>query len=187
MRQNGSCFIGEKRNVQNASEIHQNCVKDARQKCAEHLWGRTPFGRYRYMDITLFLIGLSCRKIRAGFRQSEFFADFYFWAAGFFRGFSRLDFFSSFLWEKVPRKHPPGKSPAKSSKIFTTKIPDTCLQRGRAKTCSALSKVATLGACYRGRNLKVCTKWLGLGVSRWGPFFKSIRVFSVVGLAVNSG
>ena len=29
MRQNGSCFYWEKRNVQNASEIRQNCVKNA--------------------------------------------------------------------------------------------------------------------------------------------------------------
>ena len=43
------------------------------------------------------------------------------------------DFFS-FLWEKVPRKYPPGKSPAKSSKIYTTKIPDIFLQRGRANS-----------------------------------------------------
>ena len=32
------------------SKMRQKCVKIAsemRQKCAEHLWGRTPFGRYR--------------------------------------------------------------------------------------------------------------------------------------------
>ena len=29
-------------------------------------------------------------------------------------------------------------------------------------------------------------KTVTLGVSRWSPFLKSIRVFSVVGLAVNS-
>ena len=37
--------------------------------------------------------------------------------------------FFSFLWERVHRKNPPGNSPAKSSKIYTTKIPDTFLQR----------------------------------------------------------
>ena len=46
--------------------------------------------------------------------------------------FSRIlspDFFS-FLWEKVPRKNLPGKFLAKSSKIYTPKIPDTILQMG---------------------------------------------------------
>ena len=34
------------------SRMRQKCVKIAskmRQKCAEHLWGRTPFGRYRVL------------------------------------------------------------------------------------------------------------------------------------------
>ena len=34
------------------SKMRQKCVKIAskmRQKCAEHLWGRTPFGRYRLL------------------------------------------------------------------------------------------------------------------------------------------
>ena len=34
---------------------------------------------------------------------------------------------------KSAQKNPPGKSPTKSSKFYTTKIPDTFLQRGRAK------------------------------------------------------
>ena len=46
-------------------------------------------------------------------------------------GFSLLIFQN--CGEKVPRKNPPGKSPAKSSKIYTTKIPDTFLQRSWAK------------------------------------------------------
>ena len=41
---------------------------------------------------------------RVGFWQNGFFADFYFWAAGFFRGFCRRIFFPSFLWRKVHRK-----------------------------------------------------------------------------------
>ena len=45
------------------------------------------------------------------------------------------DFFSSFLWGKSAQKNPPGKSPAKSSKTYTTKIPDNFLQRGRANRC----------------------------------------------------
>ena len=42
-------------------------------------------------------------SLRVGFWQNGFFADFYFWAAGFFRIFSP-DFLSSFLWEKSPEK-----------------------------------------------------------------------------------
>ena len=45
IHQNGSCLIGKRRTFQSASEI--------RQKCAEHLWGRTPFGRYRSSTRTL--------------------------------------------------------------------------------------------------------------------------------------
>ena len=46
MRQNESCLLGK----EERSKMRQKCVKIAsemRQKCAEHLWGRTPFGRYR--------------------------------------------------------------------------------------------------------------------------------------------
>ena len=48
--------------------------------------------------------------------------------ADFVAGFFLLIFVG-----KSAQKNPPGKSPAKSSKIYTTKIPDTFLQRGRAK------------------------------------------------------
>ena len=41
MSENGSCFVGERGTLQNASERRQKCVKKG-QKCAEHLWGRTP-------------------------------------------------------------------------------------------------------------------------------------------------
>ena len=43
------------------------------------------------------------------------------------------DFFSSFLWGKSAQINPPRKSLAKSSKIYTTKVPDKFLQRGRAE------------------------------------------------------
>ena len=59
--------------------------------------------------------------IRVGFWQNGFFADFYFWAAGFFRGFSRR-IFSPHFCGKSAQKNPPGKSPRKSSRIYTTKI-----------------------------------------------------------------
>ena len=59
---------------------------------------------------------------------------FYFWAAGFlfFYGFCRRNVSPHFCG-KSAQKNPPGKSPAKSSNIVTTKIPGTFLQRGRAK------------------------------------------------------
>ena len=58
---------------------------------------------------------------RVGFWQNGFFADFYFWAAGFFRGFL-AGFFLLIFVGKSAQKNPPGKSPQKSSKIYTTKI-----------------------------------------------------------------
>ena len=54
------------------------------------------------------------------FEPPDFFADF---VAGFF-----LLIFEG----KSAQKNPPGKSPAKSSKTYTTKIPDNFLQRGMA-------------------------------------------------------
>ena len=59
--------------------------------------------------------------VRVGFWQNRFFADFYFWAAVFFRGFSRRIFSPHFVG-KMPNKNPPGKSPGKFSEIYTTKI-----------------------------------------------------------------
>ena len=44
MRQSGACFIGKRGTFQNASKLCQKCIS---KKCAEHLWGRTPFRRCR--------------------------------------------------------------------------------------------------------------------------------------------
>ena len=61
----------------------------------------------------LFRVGVFGRAV-----PERIFRNF-FWAAGFFRGFCRRISLSSFLWETVPKKsNPPGKSPAKSSKIY---------------------------------------------------------------------
>ena len=70
-------------------------------------------------------------NIRVRFWQNGFFTDSDFWAARFFRGFCGRICFSSFCG-KSAQKIPPGKSPGESSKIDTTKIPDTFLQRGRS-------------------------------------------------------
>ena len=91
------------------------------------------------------------RKILIGsiFGRTDFFADFYFRAAGFARGFCRR-FFSSFLWEKSAQKKPPGKSPAKSSKIYTTKIPDTfqSAPEGAVKASCGETVVQNLKGCF---------------------------------------
>ena len=61
------------------------------------------------------------------------FADFHFEPPDFFADFVAGFFLLIFLWGKRAQRNPPQKSPAKSSKIYTTKIPDTFLQRGRPK------------------------------------------------------
>ena len=61
------------------------------------------------------------------------------------RIFSRIvspDFFSSFLWGTSAQKNPPGTSPAKSSKIYATKIPNTFLQRIRPNSSSCIFATA---------------------------------------------
>ena len=82
---------------------------------------------------SIFSTAGSFGDVGVGFWQDGFFVDFDFWAAGFFSRILSPDFFSSFLWGKSAQKNPPpGKAPAKSSKkFFSTKIPDTFLQRGR--------------------------------------------------------
>ena len=47
LRQNGSCLLGEKRSVPKCVKHESNMRRKSLQKCAEHLWGGTPFGRYR--------------------------------------------------------------------------------------------------------------------------------------------
>ena len=95
--------------------------------------GGFPAGRRHFFQASIKLAQpFPAPEFRAGFRQNGFFADFYFWAAGFSSRIFSPDFFSSFLWGKSAQKNPPGKSRSKSSKIYTTKIADTFLQRGRA-------------------------------------------------------
>ena len=60
--------------------------------------------------------------VGAGFRQNGFFADFFFFGRQIFSRIFSPDFFSSFFVGKSAQKNPPGKSPEKSSKFYTTKI-----------------------------------------------------------------
>ena len=89
-------------------------------------------------DLSLRNAGLLSRgDLRAGSWQNGFFADFYFIfePSDFFTDFLSGFFFSDFCGKKWPEKFSkkiPGKI-AKSSKINTTKVPNTYLQRGRAK------------------------------------------------------
>ena len=62
--------------------------------------------------------------VRAGFRQNGFFADFYFWAAGFFRGFPRRIFSPHFCGKKCPEKSS-RKIPGKILQILYNKNPLT--------------------------------------------------------------
>ena len=63
--------------------------------------------------------------------RTDFLRIFMFQPPNFFPDFL-AGFFLLIFVGKSAQKNPPGKSPAKSSKIYTTKIPDTFLQRGRA-------------------------------------------------------
>ena len=62
-------------------------------------------------------------------KPSGFFADFYFWAAGFFFPDFVAGFFLLIFVGKSAQKNPPGKSPTKSSK-FIQQNPPTHFCRG---------------------------------------------------------
>ena len=70
-------------------------------------------------------------------RWSRFLRRYSFLSRQIFSRIVSSDYFSSFLWGgKCQKNAAPGKSPAKSSKMYTTKIPDTFLQRGWAISCA---------------------------------------------------
>ena len=106
-------------------------------------------------------------EVRVGFWQNGFFRRFLFFGPpDFFRRFCRRIFSPHFCGKKCPdkKKKPPGKSPVKSSKFYTTKIPDTFLQRRRANRSD----------CKKGSDLLACI-WI------WTP-----RVNRGVGLSVTT-
>ena len=70
--------------------------------------------------------------VRVGFWQNGFFAEFFFFLPPDFFADFVAGIFSPHFVGKSAQKNPPGKSPAKSSKFCTAKIPDTFLQRGWA-------------------------------------------------------
>ena len=75
------------------------------------------------------------RNLRDGFWQNGFFADFYFWAAGFFRGFCRRVFFFLIFVGKVPRKILQENPRQNPPKLIQQKSPTTfCRGAGRSKS-----------------------------------------------------
>ena len=89
-----------------------------------------------------------CPIIRVGFWQNGFFADFYFWAAGFFRGFSRRIFFSSVLWEKCPEKSS-RKIPEKILQNLYNKNPPTHFCRLAGATININTKAKAKNYFWR--------------------------------------
>ena len=79
------------------------------------LWSSWGHGQWNHVSFWLFFacfIVMFGPIFRVGFWQNGFFADFYFWAAGFFRGFSRRIFSPHFCGKKCPEKSS-GKIPGK--------------------------------------------------------------------------
>ena len=72
---------------------------------------------------SLFSKSLASELLGSIFGGADFSRIFIFEPPDFFADFVTR-FFSSCLWGKSAQKNPPGKSPAKSAKIYATKIPD---------------------------------------------------------------
>ena len=72
---------------------------------------------------------LSWNLLGSDFGRTDFFADFYFWAAGFFRGFCRQIFSPHFCGKKWPEKLS-RKIPAKILQNLYNKNPPTHFCRG---------------------------------------------------------
>ena len=119
----------------------RNDTKKAQETKKAQKGGSGMFGQISHPLVVLccFLSNLrllcaKCRRagiIRVGFWQNGFFADFYFWVAGFFRGFSRRIFSPHFVWEKVPRKILQENPRENPPKFIQQKSSDTLLQIGR--------------------------------------------------------
>ena len=70
----------------------------------------------------------------------QIFLRFFFGPPDFSRILSPDFFLLIFVGKKCP-ENPPGKSPAKFSKIYTTKIPNTYLQKGQSQDLKQILKV----------------------------------------------
>ena len=117
--------------------ITTNLAKISYEECSEHFPLLMPlFGESEAGRIPEFLARFPCKKSRKVlgliFSRADVSRIFIFGPPDFFADFL-AGFFLLIFVGKSAQKNPPGKSPAKSSKNYTTKIPDTFLQRGRAK------------------------------------------------------
>ena len=113
--------------------------KNTKKHSKSTLWGtprQVPKIAQKALRKALSGPGPKSTPVNGGQDRKPLAQDFLFLARRIFSRILSPDFLSSFLWGKSAQKNPPGKSPAKSSKIYTTKIPDTFLQRGRAKKSS---------------------------------------------------
>ena len=90
---------------------------------------------FKRISLVILVLSLSFPRILLGsvFGRMDFSRIFCFGPPDFVADFV-AGFFLIFVG-KSAQKTPPGNSPAKSFKIYTTKIPDTFLPRGRAKFC----------------------------------------------------
>ena len=89
----------------------------------------------------------SCHSLGSVFGRTDFSRIFIFGPPDFFADFV-AGFFLLIFVGKSAQKNPPGKFPAKSSKTYTTKIPVTFLQRGRANIVIAESLARVTAPLY---------------------------------------
>ena len=128
--------------------------------------------------------------LRAGFWQNGFLAEFIIGLPHFFANFV-AGFFLLFFVGDSAQKNPPGKSPANSSRTYTTKIPDTFLQRGRANNSGFHGPFSDVNQRQCGRLpanngpgnstpklLRRNPPVLALRPPLWNPFYIGLGYFS---------
>ena len=132
-------------------------------------------------------------SVRLGsvFGRTDFWRFFCLGRRIFLRIFSP-DFFPSFLWGKRAQKNPPGKSPAKSSKNYTTKSPTHfCRGSGQKLHISTVQKCESGCFCdFEGQSSKPLKSWPNEPKKRLSAHptvAKESACFSVVGRLWNRG
>ena len=124
--------------------------------------------------LDIFREGKNRQKARAGSWQNGFFADFYFWAAGFFRGFCRRIFSPHFCGKKCPEKSS-RKIPGKILQNLYNKNPRHISAEGpNQNKCQQFSCGANFLAPFGGALIRVSrgtfgTWWNILCLGLWVP------------------
>ena len=118
------------------------------------LWRGFRYGPHTQIgafEDTIVVFAMSCYRAQifgVGFWQNGFFADFYFWAAGFCRGFCRRIFSPQKVPRKIlqenPRQNPPNFIQQKSPTIFC--------RGARPKISQILKSVQNFRIPKRGRS-----------------------------------